>query len=205
MPAPALPPNERWQVLVPVRAESGKTRLGFSEDPTEFFARDAIAAVRASNLVHSISVVGRELGADQVITDPGGGLNAAILAGFALLNRNRPVVVMLADLPSLRTADFDAVITAAHDLDCAFVPDHTGIGTTMALSRTPEFTPRFGSGSAQHFRSDGFKELDAPASTRLDVDTSDDLQRALRLGVGPATAAWWKRNGAASYVYCRLR
>lgn len=197
-----------WQVLLPVRAEAGKSRLGveFGEDPTEYFARDTLAAVRACTQVGSVTIVGRKMPeADRVVADPGGGLNAAITAGLNALDPHRPVVVMLADLPGLRTADLHSILEQAAPADRAIVIDHAGTGTTMALASTPQFTPLFGLDSAARFAAAGFTVLDAERSARLDVDTAENLQQVLRLGVGPATAAWWKRNGAASYVYCRLK
>jgi 2-phospho-L-lactate guanylyltransferase len=194
----------RWQALLPVRDGTGKSRLGTGEDPTEFFARDAITAARGCTLIASITVVGRSLpDADRVVRDPGEGLNAAIAAGLAALDRELPVIVMLADLPTLRSEDLSRVI-GAFSGDLAIVSDHHGTGTTMALAATPDFAPLFGPDSAAKFTANGFRQIDAPDTARLDVDTADDLNRALRLGIGVATAAWWKRNGAASYTYCRL-
>jgi 2-phospho-L-lactate guanylyltransferase len=204
MPSPDQPHASLWQVLLPVRAKVGKSRLGGTEDPTEFFARDTIAAARASIAVASITIVGRDLpDADRVIGDPEEGLNSAITAGLQSLNPNQPVVVILADLPSLRSTDLDAILL--HCGQRSIVIDHTGSGTTMALSDTPDFSPHFGLDSAAKFLADGFTALETEPTARLDVDTVEDLNHALRLGVGPATAAWWKRNHSPSYTYCRLK
>lgn len=197
-------PASHWQVLLPIRATPGKSRLGGVEDPTTYFARDTIAAARGSSLISTVTVVGREMAeADRVLADPGPGLSAAIEAGLQALDPALPVIVMLADLPSLRTSDLDQVLARCHGLHRAIVIDHSGLGTTMALSHTTAFTPRFGEGSAALFLGDGFVSVEAPRTARLDVDTPEDLQQALRLGVGPATAGWWKRTGAPSYTYCR--
>jgi 2-phospho-L-lactate guanylyltransferase len=98
---------------------------------------------------------------------------------------------MLADLPCLRTPDLETALSqAAAQGRRAFVADAAGTGTTLlAAPAGVELDPRFGPGSAAAHAASGAHAITGPlASLRLDVDTTDDLDRALRLGAGPETA-----------------
>jgi 2-phospho-L-lactate guanylyltransferase len=71
-----------------------------------------------------------------------------------------------------------------------FVPDHDASGTTLlAASAGLALAPSYGVGSQASHAGSGAVELPAGPGLRLDVDTPADLEAALRLGVGPATAA----------------
>jgi 2-phospho-L-lactate guanylyltransferase len=70
----------------------------------------------------------------------------------------------------------------------AFVPDDNSGGTTALLVRAPIYlNPKFGPNSANAHASVGATPLIGTPRARLDVDTQDDLKRAITLGVGPAT------------------
>jgi 2-phospho-L-lactate guanylyltransferase len=71
------------------------------------------------------------------------------------------------------------------------VADREGSGTTLLAARTPTaLRPAFGVGSFARHRELGAVgvELTSLAGLRCDVDNAIDLQEAIRLGVGPATA-----------------
>jgi 2-phospho-L-lactate guanylyltransferase len=76
----------------------------------------------------------------------------------------------------------------------AFVADATGTGTTL-LAAAPgvELAPAYGPRSRQSHLASGAAELPGAPGLRLDVDTPEDLQAAVRLGLGAATAAVVRR------------
>lgn len=208
-----------WQVLIPLRASgAGKSRLrGTTRDDRSHpdlvraIQRDAVAAVRAARdlsadpassdgpLIGGIHLVTTQPPDDwgypdlDVLADLGGGLNKALIAAAAAIGDRCPgdgVLAMVADLPALRASDLLQVLAAAADTAQGFVADAAGTGTTMlAAQRAADFRPAFGAGSAERHRAAGFRPLPAPDGARCDVDTADDLQHCLRLGVGEHTAA----------------
>jgi 2-phospho-L-lactate/phosphoenolpyruvate guanylyltransferase len=195
----------RLALLVPVKDGGGaKTRLGEIGDHGRAslmaaFARDAITAARRSSRV-DVYVVGDPValrpvtdGLDvEVIRDEGGGdLNQALRrAAERVAIPGRGVGAMLADLPCLRTEDLEAALSQALTAgDRAFVADADGSGTTLLVAAPGvEMDPRFGVGSARaHAESGAMAVTGELTSLRLDVDTTDDLDAALRAGVGPHT------------------
>ncbi|MFG3284284.1 2-phospho-L-lactate guanylyltransferase [Streptomyces sp. NPDC048111] len=168
------------------------------------FALDTVAAALACPAVRDVAVVtsdplaGAELaalGARVVPDSPGAGLNAALAHGARRVRESGPpppVAALNADLPALRPADLARVLAAAGAFPRAFLADAAGIGTTF-LSALPgrDLNPRFGGPSRAAHGASGAAEilLDGVDSVRRDVDTGPDLRAALRLGVGPATAA----------------
>jgi 2-phospho-L-lactate guanylyltransferase len=196
----------RFTLLVPVKEGAGaKTRLGAvgataRADLMAAFARDAITAAQATPLVEVYVVgdavaLGPMLGGLEVavLPDEGrGDLNRALVAAARRVSRpDRGVAVMLADLPCLRTPDLDTALAEAHRSGGRrFVADADGSGTTL-LTAPPgvELEPRFGAGSAAaHAASGAVAVTGALVSLRLDVDTSQDLERAVDFGVGAETA-----------------
>ncbi|WP_217162265.1 2-phospho-L-lactate guanylyltransferase [Streptomyces sp. AC512_CC834] len=201
----------QWTLVVPVKPLArAKSRLSDTADDgvrpglALAFALDTVAAALACREVADVAVVtddaraGRELaalGAGVVADEPGGGLNAALAHGAAVVRAARPesaVAALNADLPALRPAELARVLAAATQFRRAFLPDAAGIGTTL-LAAAPgcELAPAFGPDSRAHHRASGAVELRLGAvdSVRQDVDTGDDLRTALTLGVGPRTAA----------------
>lgn len=128
----------------------------------------------------------------QVLADTGGGLNAALSAAAAELSARFPadgVLAMVGDLPALRAADLLAVLHRAPTAGRSFVRDADGYGTTLlAAGPGSPLQPGFGPNSAQRHLASGASELEAAASLRCDVDSAEDLQRCLRLGLGMLTA-----------------
>lgn len=195
----------RFTLLVPVKEGAGaKTRLGAvggtaRADLMAAFARDAISAARATRLVEvyvvgDASALGPVLdGLDvAVLPDEGAGdLNRALAAAARRVARpDRGTAAMLADLPCLRTADLASALDQALERDArTFVADAEGTGTTLLVAPAgSDLDPRFGVGSAAaHAASGAVPVEDALVSLRLDVDTSEDLERAVAFGVGPAT------------------
>jgi 2-phospho-L-lactate guanylyltransferase len=201
-----MPP---WSLVVPVkRLARAKTRLD-TLDPSQrarlalAFAEDTVEAALACREVAGVVVVTDEpearerlsaLGAVVVPDRPDAGLNPALRYGAVMAARANPgtgVGALSADLPALRSADLQRALEAAAGWACSFVADRSGTGTVLLVAqRDSEFDPRFGPHSADRHRAVGVVEIE-PAdidSLRLDVDTPEDLARALRLGVGTQTA-----------------
>ena len=199
-------PTPRFTLLVPVKdGAAAKTRLDAVEGAARAalmsaFARDAITAAQGSPLVEVYVVgdatsLGPALGGLDVavLPDEGqGDLNRALAAAAGRVSRpNRGVAVMLADLPCLRTADLETALDEALvSGGRRFVADAASTGTTLLVAEPgAPLGPRFGDGSAAaHAASGAAPVVQEVASLRLDVDTTDDLERALRFGVGAHTA-----------------
>lgn len=201
---------QRWTVVIPVkRPEHAKTRLAeaVGELRPRFaraFAADTVQAALDCPSAGRVMVVtddaaaadeARSLGADVVADAPDAGLNAALRHGAeAARAGGGPVAVasLSADLPALRPAELELVLTAATEHPQSFVADATGVGTTLyAAGPGVPFEPAFGGRSRAAHRLAGAVELELAgiASVRRDVDTAVDLWDARRLGVGPRTAA----------------
>ncbi len=126
----------------------------------------------------------------QVVTDPGTGLNDAILAGLQVAAAPKAAVaVLLGDLPALRPEDLLAGLSACARHERAVVPDRNGSGTVLLTARPgAPLVPSFGNGSAaRHAQRAELLPLDLPR-LRQDVDDLADLTAAAQLGVGPHTA-----------------
>jgi 2-phospho-L-lactate/phosphoenolpyruvate guanylyltransferase len=200
----------QWTLVVPLKPLArAKSRLSDTASAAVrpglvlAFAQDTVAAALASRAVRDVVVVTDDALADRELTRlgarivpdavPGGGLNAALAHGAATVRRGRPevpVATLNADLPALRPAELTRVLDRAAQFPRAFVPDASGIGTTLltALPGT-ELRPLFGGASRARHRASGAVEILLPDtdSVRQDVDTGRDLWAALALGVGPHT------------------
>jgi 2-phospho-L-lactate guanylyltransferase len=199
-----------WSVIVPVkRPEVAKTRLADlagSRRPAvaRAFAADTVAATLACPEVAEVVVVTDDvetaeavtaMGATVVDDAPDAGLNAALRHGAEVARTRRPgapTAALSADLPALRPDELATALRAAAAHPAAFVADVAGIGTTLsAVTGGTPFRPRFGGRSRATHRAAGAVEvvLAEIPSVRRDVDDAVDLWDALRLGVGPRTAA----------------
>jgi 2-phospho-L-lactate/phosphoenolpyruvate guanylyltransferase len=199
-----------WSVIVPVkRPEVAKTRLADlagSRRPAiaRAFAADTVAATLACPEVAEVVVVTDDvetaeavtaMGATVVDDAPDAGLNAALRHGCEVARVRRPgapTAALSADLPALRPDELATALRAAAAHPAAFVADVAGIGTTLyAVTGGTPFRPRFGGRSRATHRAAGAVEvvLAEIPSVRRDVDDAVDLWDALRLGVGPRTAA----------------
>ena len=192
-----------WGVVVPVKRLSlAKSRLWSYGDERRqalalAFAADVVVAARevAQVLVvtddEQAAAVLRALGARVVADDPDAGLNPALEHGAELLRRNQPglgVATLSADLPALRPADLAAVLALMPPGGRGFVSDFAGTGTTLlAAGPGALLTAAFGTGSRTGHLGSGAVELTAAAGLRRDVDTPEDLEAAVALGLGQHT------------------
>ncbi|HET9871290.1 MAG TPA: 2-phospho-L-lactate guanylyltransferase [Propionibacteriaceae bacterium] len=143
-------------------------------------------ALRAHGLCH------------EVVPEPGrSGLNAALSHGASLLRKSgwSSVFACVGDLPALRPESTQSVLAAGSRFQRSFLADASGIGTTMLLSTRDDLGPHFQGRSAAAHRATGAVALTdelighSVADARRDVDSEVDLGDALRLGLGPLTAA----------------
>ncbi|WP_068269794.1 2-phospho-L-lactate guanylyltransferase [Aldersonia kunmingensis] len=134
-------------------------------------------------------------------------LNTALAhAAHDVRDRHGPVhlLALQPDLPSLRPDELDEMLCAATDERNSVVVDHHGTGTAALVWRTAAepLRPQFGPDSARRHLDAAAVELTGTwPGLRLDVDTPDDLDLAVQLGVGPATrealtAIDWRRASA---------
>lgn len=209
-----------WSVVIPVkRLPEAKSRLApvlgaLRPELALAFASDTVAAAVASPAVASVFVVTGDaaiasclsaLGARILPDDAGGGLNGAFEDGarraLALKPRHR-IAALTSDLPSLLTADLTDALDHA-DLGRAFVPDAPGSGTTLLLADVDGvLAPRFGPDSRfAHEASGAALIASAAKSLRRDVDTAEDLDAAIVMGVGAHTAAALTRWRSRSAHY----
>ena len=192
-----------WGVVVPVKRLSlAKSRLWSYGDERRqalalAFAADVVVAARevAQVLVvtddEQAAAVLRALGARVVADDPDAGLNPALEHGAELLRSDQPdlgVATLSADLPALRPADLAAVLALMPPGGRGFVSDFAGTGTTLlAAGPGALLTAAFGTGSRTGHLGSGAVELTAAAGLRRDVDTPEDLEAAVALGLGQHT------------------
>ncbi|MEV5575945.1 2-phospho-L-lactate guanylyltransferase [Spirillospora sp. NPDC052269] len=203
-------PRAGWTLIVPVKVLArAKTRMSdgagrHREALALAVAGDTVAAALACDRVRAVIVVTDDplpaaelasLGATVVPDEPDAGLNPALVHGAGRgreLHPDTGVGALSADLPALRPAELGRALDAASEAAEAFVPDAARIGTTLYTARPGvPFAPAFGGDSRAAHRARGARELLLPGidSVRRDVDTPADLRAALRLGVGPRTAA----------------
>ncbi len=195
-----------WAVVVPVkRLAVAKSRLAaFGAAQREAlalaFACDVVLeAVRCPEVVRVLAVTDDPvaahalalLGALVVPDEPDAGLNAALAHGADLLRASLGpcgVATVSSDLPALRAADLSQVLQAVTLR--GFVADTDARGTTLlAAAAGSALDPQFGPSSRARHLASGAVELPGTPALRQDVDTPEDLHRALRLGVGPQTRA----------------
>jgi len=148
-------------------------------------------------LTHRLARAG--LGSVEVVAEVRpAGLNEALRVGADHLREvGLPrVLACVGDLPALRPGSVATVLTGAAAFGRAYVPDATGIGTTMLLAGADvALAPHFQGRSAAAHHSSGATPLtddrlgSAVPDARRDVDTEVDLGDAAGLGVGAATRA----------------
>ncbi|HJQ02018.1 MAG TPA: 2-phospho-L-lactate guanylyltransferase [Jatrophihabitans sp.] len=197
-----------WRVLVPIKHSAlAKRRLReatrSSDDHVQLVhaiqldTLDAVLAVLTHPLISGLAVVADELAIAlpaqiEQLPDAGGGLNAALRVAARELAARFPddgVVVMVGDLPALRSADLLGVLATALQHDRSFVRDLGGTGTTLLAASSPDrLAPQFGPDSAERHLRSGAYEIEAPASVRCDVDSVADLKACLALGAGLLTS-----------------
>jgi 2-phospho-L-lactate guanylyltransferase len=218
MPRSAPSDETPWCLVLPVkRLGEAKSRLIGPEVPPPLrrdlalaFATDTVTAALAAARVAAVLIVTDDptaastlsaLGAHIAPDEPAAGLNAAFTFGahtaVRILGPEIGVAASAADLPALRTTELDIALSRITGDKRHFIADAHAIGTTMLLAPpgTP-LDPRFGGPSRAAHTAAGAVELPGLdiSSLRHDVDTPADLTAALRLGVGPATAAVWNNR-----------
>ncbi|NUL03356.1 2-phospho-L-lactate guanylyltransferase [Streptomyces lunaelactis] len=218
-PATNTDPTAPWSLVVPLKPLAlAKSRLSAAADDVLrphlalAFALDTVTAALACPAVRDVAVVTDDpgaaaelaaLGARIVPDSPAAGLNAALTHGAQAVRALRPaaaVAALNADLPALRPVELTRVLAKAAIFPRAFLTDAAGIGTTLLSAASGvELRPAFGGRSRRRHLRSGAAEilLDAVDSVRQDVDTGDDLQAALALGVGPRTAERWAAGAHA--------
>jgi 2-phospho-L-lactate guanylyltransferase len=204
----------RWAVVVPVkRLAVAKTRLGVADDVridlALAMAVDTVTAAQACAVVERVVIVTdeidaavavRRLGALTVADAPDAGLNPALSHGAGEALRGHEglgIAALSSDLPALRPAALERVLSAAARHSTAVVADAGGAGTTVLTARrAADFAPHFGPESLRAHVGAGARNLTdiAEAAVRRDVDTVDDLRAAARLGLGDATSAVLRRH-----------
>jgi 2-phospho-L-lactate guanylyltransferase len=172
------------------------------------FAQDVLAALKGAPNVSRVVVItdsretsrlAKALGCES-LDDPTKSLNDAIKFAAESISGQEPVCLWVSDLPCLQPNDVEMVVAQAAAVLAsgqvqegrgptqAFVADDKSVGTTALLARAPKYlTPHFGLDSAAAHQAAGAAPLPGTPRARLDVDTQDDLRRAIALGVGPAT------------------
>jgi 2-phospho-L-lactate guanylyltransferase len=202
-----------WVVLVPVkRFSEGKSRLGDRPDRAalaEAFARDTIDAVASSPRVRMLLVITddpfltEDLSLPVAVTvrkQQAPGLNNAIATGLRIAQDSWPdygVAVLAGDLPALTSEDLDRTLEFAEEIPLGVVADAQSTGTVMITGQPGmPLLPAFGVGSASRHRDLGHRLIRGTERLRRDVDTMEDLAAAVRLGVGPHTAAVLERDFA---------
>jgi len=202
MDAVTAPPGD-WHLVVPVKGGPlAKSRLRVPRDTrvalADAFARDTVAALSSGAPGAVVAVVTgdpsvrawAELAGHLCVTDPGTGLDGAVAAGASAAQSDR-IAVVLADHPALRPREVRSALDAAGRHTSAVLADADDDGT--ALLTMPAGRPvrtAFGAGSAAAHERLGHRRLtlDAPGLLR-DVDDAASLAEAIRMGVGPHTAA----------------
>jgi 2-phospho-L-lactate guanylyltransferase len=208
--APLGWPEVSWIVVIPVKLLAlAKSRLSDLADADRramalAMAADTVTAAVACPPVGDVIVVSDDpdvraeaeaAGATVIADRPAAGLNQALAAGAehaAAHWSGRGLAALTADLPALSAAELAVALTAASQLNQAFVADAAGSGTTLytAMPGAP-FRPLFGPRSRLRHREAGAVELDLAGipGLRRDVDTLADLCHAARIGLGARTSS----------------
>lgn len=201
-----------WMVIIPIKPpQIGKSRLvgtpqrASTAEFARAFAKDVVAvATHVANVDRVVAVTSdsslrhelESLGA-YVLIEPlslTGDLNAVLnFAQSELLSQypNCAIALVTADLATLQSASLANLLASVTNTELGYVADHTGSGTSLLINRSGRaVTTHFGPESARSHRSLGFDDLTefADDSLRLDVDTPDDLERAIATGLGPTAS-----------------
>jgi 2-phospho-L-lactate guanylyltransferase len=193
-----------YVVLLPVKPPGrGKSRLG--DLPRDVlataFAMDTATACLATPSVRQVLVVTDDarfagtlstLGCESIPDGVSHDLNASLSLAAVEAARRWPDLVpvaICADLPCLTPDELEVALTQEPGRP-RFVADATGDGTTLYTAPLEEFAPEFGFRSAALHAEAGTWPVDGElAGLRRDVDDVGDLQAAMRLGLGPHSAA----------------
>lgn len=200
--------------LVPAKSlDQAKGRLAslLSEDERRQLAlamlEDVVRALQAVPRVDSVHVISpdaavlersRELGA-ETIEEPSSvrGINQALTFGAETLAANAPetLLVVLADVPAVTPAEFDAVIDALPSGKGVVISPSAAKGTSILALRPPDVIKfRFGPDSfSAHKREAMARGLKATVlrmdSVSHDIDEPEDLRELLSHPAETATHA----------------
>ncbi|NNH72625.1 2-phospho-L-lactate guanylyltransferase [Nocardia uniformis] len=187
--ADRLLPQDRPQLVLAMLADTVTAATSTPE----------IASVTVVTPDQRVSQLVRGLGArvhpEPPVSAPHTGLNTALSAAATTVRAVHGPVELLAlqaDLPALRPHELSDMLRSAAGLRRAVVADHTATGTVALLvgDGTSALNPLFGTDSARRHIDAGAMELRGEwPGLRQDVDTADDLARAMELGVGVNTGA----------------
>ncbi|MGK0741907.1 2-phospho-L-lactate guanylyltransferase [Leucobacter sp. Z1108] len=206
-----------WNAVVAFRGELGsKSRLsqGDGAPPPEVslefaraFACDLVDALHGTEAIRRVTVLTKQplrwshrcAGDEELVMDRSTEFNAALSSAVVEVRSESPhsgVLILPGDLPALTPVDLAGALAQASRFERAFVTDRVGTGTTLLTARPGAgLMPLFGEGSARRHSAAGFHELDLPVRSPLrnDVDTLEDLERAMGMGVGSHTEAIYRR------------
>lgn len=187
-----------WTAIVPMKA-AGKRKTRLAEHLCAI-GREELSEILFSHVVrtlHDCSQIARIvilsegpplMSRTDWVADNGAGLNAELERVRAGIGEG-PLLIIHADLPLLKTADLDALLAAAEGA-IAIAPDSHGTGTNaLALGTNHDLKLCFGRDSfARHQAQvpDAIIITDRPGLA-LDVDTADDLDKAISLGFVSST------------------
>ena len=215
-------PGDTAVVIAVKRLAAAKTRLSaqFSADAREelvlaMLLDTAAAATRVLGSA-AVTVVTPDRAVTSAVADLGmlaladptppghpDPLNNALRAAVAHITargaRPRNVVILQGDLPALRSSELADALDRAEAHPRSFVADRHRTGTAALFAFGVPCEPHFGADSASRHRNSGAVELtgDWPG-LRCDIDTSEDLAAAARIGLGPATRAVDERSSTRS-------
>lgn len=184
--------------VIPLRATpDSKSRLaGVLDAPARAALVDAmlvrvVAAARGARNVSRVCLMGTARTAlpDDValLTEPGGGLNAAAASALAQTEASR-LIVIHADLPLVTAQDIE-LLAAAPEGTIAIAPDRHGTGTnaiSLPLPAAKGFSFAFGTDSFARHKAEAdriglrLEEIHSQGLAR-DVDEPDDLIDAAAL------------------------
>jgi 2-phospho-L-lactate guanylyltransferase len=191
---------ERCYALVPIKARAlckGRLAPSLTADRrlelVRFMLARVLAALTQADCVSHVAVVSAERDTVPaqitVLTDPGGGLNAALEhAQRGLLELGaREIVVLPADLPRISADDIVALVRAGRAGGCALAPDTGDTGTNALYWSCERRAPlesslrfQFGSDSKQRHLAEARRlglhaRLVHRPGLAFDVDTPADL------------------------------
>lgn len=189
------PPEGASFVVLAKEVRSAKTRLtddrSLAARVALELARRTVSAALDATCAGTVLVVT----SDPQIADESIGLGAVVVPegqpvginSAAALGRRRalssnpgaPVVILVADLPQLRSAELDSVVAEhAERRTPLYVEDHLGEGTTCLVHGPRDLVGlAFGSASARMHRKLGYAAALRPmAGLRRDLDTAEDLR-----------------------------
>lgn len=199
-------------IVVPFRGAGAKLRLA----PLDRKARSEIALAMLGDVLSACTPVGEtvlvtddpggrgladEVGAVEVLGDPGEGQGAAVAAALGRLEPG-PVLVLNADVPCVVPHDLRSLLRSTRAAGLALVEAGDGTTNALGLPAPDVFAPLYGPGSADRFRAHAQDLGLQPVSVQLpnicdDVDTVADLRR-VGLRAGPRTQAAIANLGIAA-------